>query len=79
MYFSLFFLQGGVFLFYYFHHYVGRLSLYLITFAECGSLAWVYGAQRLWNNVSDMTGTTDSPWWKLTWKFLTPLVILVSL
>nr|XP_022325393.1 uncharacterized protein LOC111125661 isoform X3 [Crassostrea virginica] len=69
--------QGGLFLFYYFHHYVGRLSLYLITFAECGSLAWVYGAQRLWNNVSDMTGTTDSPWWKLTWKFLTPLVILV--
>ncbi|XP_061183619.1 uncharacterized protein LOC133191891 isoform X2 [Saccostrea echinata] len=67
--------QGGLYLFYFSHHYVGKLSLYLIAFGECVSLAWVYGAQRLWNNVSDMTGTTDSPWWKLTWKFLTPVVV----
>eukprot|EP00105_Crassostrea_gigas_P036551 XP_019920699.1 PREDICTED: sodium- and chloride-dependent glycine transporter 1 [Crassostrea gigas] len=69
--------QGGLFVYYYCQHYVGRLSLFVITLCECVSLAWVYGAQRLWNNVSDMTGTTDSPWWKLTWKFLTPLVIFV--
>ncbi|XP_062602139.1 uncharacterized protein LOC134263777 isoform X2 [Saccostrea cucullata] len=67
--------QGGLYVFYFSHHYVCKLSLYLIAFCECVSLSWVYGAQRLWNNVSDMTGTTDSPWWKLTWKFLTPVVV----
>ncbi|XP_048776130.2 uncharacterized protein LOC125680508 isoform X2 [Ostrea edulis] len=67
--------QSGLYLFYFGHHYVGKLSFYLIALGECLSLAWVYGAQRLWNNLSDMTGSTDSPWWKLTWKFLTPVVV----
>ncbi|KAK3099300.1 hypothetical protein FSP39_002321 [Pinctada imbricata] len=68
--------QGGIFIYHYLQFSVSRLCLFVLVLFECCALAWVYGAQRLWNNVADMTGTTDSPWWKLTWRFISPVSIL---
>ena len=72
------FFQGGLYIYHFIHHSVGILCLFVVVLLECVALAWLYGAQRLWNNVADMTGTTDSPWWKLTWRFITPITIMVN-
>ncbi|VDH94760.1 solute carrier family 6 (neurotransmitter transporter, amino acid) member 5/7/9/14 [Mytilus galloprovincialis] len=68
--------QAGLYISFYWMNSVTKFSLFFITLCECLLLAWVYGAQRVWNNIADMTGSTDSPWWKITWQFLTPAVIL---
>ncbi|CAC5382398.1 Sodium- and chloride-dependent neutral and basic amino acid transporter B(0+),Sodium-dependent proline transporter,Sodium- and chloride-dependent glycine transporter 1,Sodium-dependent dopamine transporter,Sodium-and chloride-dependent glycine transporter 2,Sodium-dependent neutral amino acid transporter B(0)AT2,Sodium- and chloride-dependent transporter XTRP3B [Mytilus coruscus] len=68
--------QAGLYISFYWLNSVTKFSLFFITLCECMLLAWIYGAQRVWNNIADMTGSTDSPWWKITWQFLTPSVIL---
>jgi SNF family Na+-dependent transporter len=75
---SVFLWQAGLYISYFWMVSVTKFSLFLVTMIECIILAWMYGAQRVWNNIADMTGSTDSPWWKITWRFLTPAIILVQ-
>ncbi|XP_033743037.1 uncharacterized protein LOC117329281 [Pecten maximus] len=71
--------QAGLYLAHLVTNSVCRVDLFLVTVVECIVLTWLYGTQRLSNNVSDMTGSVDSPWWKITWQFFTPLATLALL
>ncbi|XP_060064335.1 uncharacterized protein LOC132544711 [Ylistrum balloti] len=75
----LFTSQAGLYLTHLVSSVVCRLDLFMVTLIECIVLTWLYGTQRLSNNVADMTGSVDSPWWKITWQFFTPLSILALL
>ncbi|XP_021339166.1 uncharacterized protein LOC110440421 isoform X2 [Mizuhopecten yessoensis] len=75
----LFTSQAGLYLTHLVTSCACRLDLFLVSLAECLVLTWLYGTQRLSNNVADMTGNVDSPWWKITWQIFTPLAILAIL
>ncbi|XP_069130115.1 LOW QUALITY PROTEIN: uncharacterized protein [Argopecten irradians] len=75
----LFTSQAGLYLTHLVTTSVCQLVLFLVTLTECIVLTWLYGTQRLSNNVADMTGSVDSPWWKITWQFFTPLAIMTLL
>ena len=39
---------------------------------------YIFGAQRFSQNIEDMTGHKNSHWWAFNWKFLAPVLILVT-
>uniref|UniRef100_A0A671XTN9 Transporter n=1 Tax=Sparus aurata TaxID=8175 RepID=A0A671XTN9_SPAAU len=57
----------------------------LIVFAilECVCVGWVYGADRFYNNITDMIGYRPLPYMKYCWKYVTPItatgILLFSL
>uniref|UniRef100_A0A8P4KPI0 Transporter n=1 Tax=Dicentrarchus labrax TaxID=13489 RepID=A0A8P4KPI0_DICLA len=44
----------------------------------CVSMGWIFGADRFSNIIEDMTGQRPSVFFKLCWKYIIPLLSLVS-
>lgn len=55
------------------------IILLTICFFESIVLGWIYGADRFYDNVYMMLGRKLSPYFKICWKFITPLMTLVSI
>ena len=45
---------------------------------ESIALCWVYGVQKWAANMEVMLGTAPSRWWTHCWKFVIPVVHMVS-
>ncbi|MED6293593.1 hypothetical protein CHARACLAT_012084 [Characodon lateralis] len=71
--------EGGMFVFQLFDYYAcnGACILFLCVF-ETLSMGWVFGADRLYSIIKDMTGVHANPFFKICWLYLTPLVSLGS-
>ncbi|XP_037533368.1 sodium- and chloride-dependent GABA transporter 2-like, partial [Nematolebias whitei] len=71
--------EGGMYVFQLFDYYAcnGTCMLFLGVF-ETLALGWVFGAERLYNIIEDMTGVRPNPLFKICWLYLTPLVALGS-
>ncbi|XP_014915694.1 sodium- and chloride-dependent GABA transporter 2-like [Poecilia latipinna] len=71
--------EGGMFVFQLFDYYAcnGACILFLCVF-ETLSMGWVFGADRLYGIIEDMTGMKANPFFKICWLYLTPLVSLGS-
>ena len=54
------------------------MAPYVIVMFECCLLMYIFGAQRFSQNIEDMTGHKNSHWWAFNWKFLAPVLILVT-
>ncbi|XP_059188089.1 sodium- and chloride-dependent GABA transporter 2-like [Centropristis striata] len=69
--------EGGMYVFQMFDYYAcnGACILFLCVF-ETLALGWVFGAERLYGIIKDMTGVKASPFFKICWLYLTPLVSL---
>ncbi|KAI4815660.1 hypothetical protein KUCAC02_005797 [Chaenocephalus aceratus] len=69
--------EGGMYVFQMFDYYAcnGACILFLCVF-ETLALAWVFGADRLYGIIKDMTGMQANPFFKFCWLYLTPLVSL---
>ncbi|KAK5904479.1 hypothetical protein CesoFtcFv8_006037 [Champsocephalus esox] len=69
--------EGGMYVFQMFDYYAcnGACLLFLCVF-ETLALAWVFGADRLYGIIKDMTGMQANPFFKFCWLYLTPLVSL---
>ncbi|XP_070557643.1 sodium-dependent proline transporter-like [Ptychodera flava] len=68
--------QGGMYLLTVMDWYSGSISLLVVSFCECLVIAWIYGTDRFYEDLRMMLGDYPNPWWKICWKFLTPLVII---
>ncbi|KAM7413494.1 hypothetical protein PAMA_020738 [Pampus argenteus] len=69
--------EGGMYVFQIFDYYAcnGSCILFLCVF-ETLALGWIFGADRLYGIIKDMTGVHANPFFKICWLFLTPLVSL---
>ncbi|XP_025753815.1 sodium- and chloride-dependent GABA transporter 2 isoform X2 [Oreochromis niloticus] len=71
--------EGGMFVFQLFDYYAcnGACLLFLCVF-ETLALGWIFGVDKLYDIIKDMTGTRANYFFKLCWLYLTPLVSLGS-
>lgn len=71
--------EGGMFVFQLLDYYAcnGACILFLCVF-ETLALGWIFGVDKLYDIIKDMTGTRANYFFKLCWLYLTPLVSLGS-
>ncbi|CAH1250880.1 SLC6A19 [Branchiostoma lanceolatum] len=60
-----------------FNDYSGTFPLLIIAFFENIAIVYVYGLNRLSDDLLYMTGSRPNIYWKVTWMFLTPVSMLV--
>lgn len=72
--------QGGIIVFHLLDHFgaSGNSMLFIVCF-ETTVIAWVYGADRFYDNIEDMIGYKPFPVLKYCWLFITPLLCWVNL
>ncbi|KAL3878283.1 hypothetical protein ACJMK2_030648 [Sinanodonta woodiana] len=68
--------EGGLYVTEFLNSYACGVSVLVILLLECLVLMYLYGATKFTNNIADMTGNHDSPWWKWSWRFITPIILL---
>ncbi|XP_036939665.1 sodium- and chloride-dependent GABA transporter 2-like [Acanthopagrus latus] len=66
--------EGGLYVFQLFDYYACS-GIPLISFAilEYVCVGWVYGADRFYNNITDMIGYRPLPYMKYCWKYVSPI------
>ena len=68
-------LQAGAYIVEIFNTQAGGLSLLFLAFFEALAIGWIYGGDRLLDNVETMIGYRPSRWWLFCWKYFSPLII----
>ncbi|KAJ0063584.1 hypothetical protein NL108_004408 [Boleophthalmus pectinirostris] len=71
--------EGGMYVFQMFDYYAcnGACILFLCVF-ESVAVGWVFGTEKLFGIIKDMTGSRPNFYFKICWLFFTPGVSLVS-
>lgn len=68
-------MQGGMYVFQIFDSYsASGIILLTICCCECIVIAWVYGANRFYDNIAMMLNRKINPYLKFCWRFVTPLL-----
>ncbi len=62
-----------------FDYYAGSRIILLIAFFECLVIAWIYGADRFYDNLEMMLGFRMNGYMKWCWKIVTPIFTIVSI
>ncbi|XP_068191066.1 sodium- and chloride-dependent GABA transporter 3-like isoform X2 [Antennarius striatus] len=71
--------EGGIYIFHLLDFYGStRACLYFLALCECLALSWGFGADRIINIIEDMTGHKPNVFFKLCWKYIIPLLSLIS-
>ena len=68
--------EGGAYIVEVFNTQAGGVSLLFLAWFEVVCVGWVYGADRLQDNVKAMIGKRPGIWWTICWKYIAPVVIL---
>ncbi|XP_053190163.1 sodium-dependent neutral amino acid transporter B(0)AT1-like [Scomber japonicus] len=77
---SLIFAQhSGIYWLTLFDNFAGSVPLLCIGLFEMISIAYIYGIDRFNEDIEFMTGSKPNIYWQVTWRFLSPLIILVIL
>ncbi|XP_054611802.1 sodium- and chloride-dependent GABA transporter 2-like [Dunckerocampus dactyliophorus] len=65
--------EGGMYLLQLVDFYVcSGTTLLLLSICQSVSIAWVYGAERFYGNITDMIGYRPLPLMKICWCYITP-------
>ncbi|XP_050992539.1 sodium-dependent neutral amino acid transporter B(0)AT1-like [Labeo rohita] len=62
-----------------FDGYAGSIPLLVIAFCEIIAVVYVYGIDRFNNDLKFMVGHKPNIFWQITWRFLSPIILLVIL
>jgi len=69
--------NGGMYVFQLFDYYsASGMSLLWVCFFEAVTVAWLYGADRFYDNLETMLGFRINPWFGICWRWFTPAVTL---
>ncbi|XP_059169664.1 sodium-dependent proline transporter-like [Physella acuta] len=69
--------NGGMYIFTLMDTYIGSWSLMVSGLTELVAVTYVYGCNRLYQDMTIMFGTEPSLCWKVLWMCVTPLIIIV--
>ncbi|XP_062288512.1 sodium- and chloride-dependent GABA transporter 2-like [Scomber scombrus] len=56
------------------HHVCSGTTILLLSLCQSISIAWVYGAERFYGNITDMIGYRPHPLMMYCWRYITPIV-----
>ncbi|XP_053189971.1 sodium-dependent neutral amino acid transporter B(0)AT1-like [Scomber japonicus] len=77
---SLLFAQhSGIYWLTLFDNFAGSVPLLTIGLFEMIAIVYIYGIDRFNEDVEFMTGRKPNIFWQLTWRFISPLIVLVIL
>lgn len=69
--------NGGMYVFQLFDYYsASGMSLLWVCFFEAITVAWLYGADRFYDNLEMMLGFRVCSWFRICWRYFTPAVTL---
>ncbi|KAK3770220.1 hypothetical protein RRG08_038731 [Elysia crispata] len=68
--------EGGFYLLTLSDWYSSSFSLMLLSLIECLVISWIYGVDRFLKDIELMIGHKPSVYWKLMWKYVTPVIVL---
>jgi len=60
-------------------HYINSYGLITVGLLECVLVAWIFKAAKIRNHVNEASGSTLTPLWDISVKFIIPAVLLVLL
>ncbi|NWH56076.1 S6A18 protein, partial [Geococcyx californianus] len=60
-----------------FDRYAGSVPLLVIAFFEVIGVAYIYNIKRFGKDVKWMTGRKLNLYWQITWRFISPLLLLI--
>jgi len=67
--------NGGMYVFQLFDTYAASgVCLLWVAFCECVAVSWIYGGERMWQNITRMVGFRPFPIMKYIWTFGTPVL-----
>ncbi|XP_022368186.1 sodium-dependent neutral amino acid transporter B(0)AT3 [Enhydra lutris kenyoni] len=69
-------LQSGSYWLQVFDNYAAPLNLIIFAFFEVVGVAYVYGMPRFSDDIACMTGRRPGLYWRVTWKVISPLLLL---
>lgn len=68
--------QGGMYVFNLFNLQSGGISLLFLAFFEILAMGYGYGAENFEANIGTILGKKPFMYWRLCWKYFTPVIIL---
>ncbi|KAG8180089.1 hypothetical protein JTE90_027869 [Oedothorax gibbosus] len=69
--------RGGAYTMHWFDSYAASISLLFSALLEAIGVAWFYGIDRFSDNVREMIGHKPGLFWRLCWKFISPLFLII--
>ncbi|XP_050537399.1 sodium-dependent noradrenaline transporter-like [Daktulosphaira vitifoliae] len=67
---------SGIYILHLLDTYAAGISLLCSALFECVAVSWFYGLEKFSKDVEEMYGHRPGPYWRICWKFLSPLFIL---
>ena len=65
---------GGIYLFKLFDYYgASGFNLLFLSSCQCLAVAYIYGGEKMWKNVTEMLGYKLNKFWLYCWKIITPI------
>lgn len=71
--------QGGMYVLQLMDHYSAGFCVLVIAIFECLAINWIYGSKKMIGHVAMMLGRPLNIWWRISWKFISPFLIVVIL
>lgn len=68
--------RGGGYMLQWFDTYSAGISLLFSALLEAIGISWVYGVDRFSNDVQEMLGQKPGAFWRICWKFITPMFLI---
>jgi len=71
---------GGIYLFKLFDYYgASGFNLLFLSSVQCLAVTYIYGAEKMWRNVTEMLGYKLNKFWLVSWKIITPVSCIVMI